>query len=340
MTCVTARPTSATVAPHLVRYLVLLGDERGVPLDGVLAAAGLTREAVDAPSLRVSFRQGRVVVEGAIAAFGEPALGLVLGSRQPITAAGVLGLGWLASATVADGVRLGLRYQNLAGSMAHWSAVREGDLLAVVAQVHGDSARVDDFLVDEGFASITRSARDATGADFAPLRVELSRPEPPDPAPWRECFRAPVRFGADRDAWLLAPEQQDRRVPSADRWTLAQAQALLDGESAEAVDRQELVALLSARVEAALPEVLPLAAHARALTMSERTLRRRLADVASTYSDVVDEVRRRQVGRLLGRRDLALADVAARVGYTDERSLRRAVRRWFGRSASDLRRAP
>lgn len=332
--------TSATVAPHLVRYLMLVADERGVPFDDALRAGGLTREAVEAPALRVSFRQGRAVIEAAVDALGVPALGLVVGSRQPITSAGVLGLGWLASPTVADGVALGVRYQRLAGSMVHWAAERDGDLLTVVAQVHGDSGRVDEFLVDEGFASITRSARDAAGAGFRPHRVELARPAPSDPGPWTTVFGPDVAFGSARNAWVLAPEQWRRPVPTADRWTLALVRGLLDEQTAEVVDRQELVALLSARVEAALPEVLPLAAHARALAMSERTLRRRLADVATTYSDVVDEVRRRLVGRLVRHGDVPLAEVATRVGYTDERSLRRSVHRWYGRSPAALRRAP
>lgn len=329
--------TSATVAPYLVRYLLLIADERGVPFDDALRAGGLTREAVEAPALLVSFRQGRAVIEAAIEVLGEPALGLVVGGRQPITAAGLLGLGWLASATVGDAVALGVRYQGLAGAMVHWSAERDGDLLVVTAAVHGDSARVDDFLVDEGFASITRSARDAIGPGFTPHAVELARPAPADPAPWADCFGVPVAFGAPRNAWVLARDAWSQPLPSADRWTLGLSRALLDAEAAEAVDRQELVALLSARVDAALPDVLPLAAHARALAMSERTLRRRLADVASTYSDVVDEVRRRRVGRLIGHRDVPLAEIAARVGYADERSLRRAVRRWFGRSPAALR---
>ena len=244
----------------------------------------------------------------------------------------------LSSPRVVDAIDLGIRFQNLAGSMVRWSAVREGALLAVVAETHGDAPRVDEFLVDEGFSNITRMARDSTGSQFRPHRVEFARPKPADPAPYRDFFAAPVVFGARRNAWILGRAEWDMANPTADPWTLATVTALLDAEAVDAVDRQELVALLSARIEAALPEVLPLATHARALTMSERTLRRRLADVDATYSDVVDEVRRRITARLLTRREISLPDIAAQLGYADERSLRRAVRRWFGRSPAELRR--
>ena len=330
--------SSATVAPNIIRYLMLVAAEHGRSLERTLRAVGLAPETVDAPTLRVSFRQGRALIETALDDLDVPALGILVGSRQPITASGLLGLGMLASPRIVDAVHLGVRFQNLAGSMVRWSAVREGPLLAVVAEPTGDAPRVDAFLVDEGFSNITRMARDATGPQFHPYRVQFARPEPPESAAYDDFFGAPVAFDAPRNAWMLARDEWDVVIPTADPWTLATVTALLDTEAESAVDRQELVAVLSARVEAALPDILPLAAHARELAMSERTLRRRLADVDTTYSDIVDEVRRRLTARQIHRRDVPVADIAARLGYSDERSMRRAVRRWFGRSPAELRR--
>ncbi|PRI12633.1 AraC family transcriptional regulator [Leucobacter massiliensis] len=330
-------PSSAIVAPHIIRYLVLVAEERGVSLDRALRSVSLSRATLDSPALRVSYRQGRVVIGAALRELGVPALGLLVGARQPITASGVLGLAMMASATLEEAVTVGMRFQGLVGSMVRWGAAREGAQLVVTASVSDDRSPVDRFLVEEGLANTARMAREGAGV---PVRVELARPAPPaaEARMFTEHFGSPARFGAGRNAWLVPLQRAREPLPTADRWARAEAIRVLEAQSLHVVARQELVAVLAARIEDALPEVLPLARHAQALATSERTLRRRLADAGSGYAEVLDEVRRSLAERLLARDELTLADVSLRLGYSDERSLRRSVHRWFGTTPRGLRR--
>ncbi|MFK4762409.1 AraC family transcriptional regulator [Microbacterium sp. ZW T5_45] len=328
---------SATISPHIIRYLVKEAERRDISLERPLREAGLTPDVLDAPSLRVSFRQGSAVIDAALRLFDDPTAGLVVGGAQPITASGVLGLGMMSSPRIIDAIHLGLRFQNLAGSMVRWSTAARGDMLSVIAEVTDGEQLVSAFLIDEGFANITRMARDVTGQRFHPVRVELARPAPSDATSHGRWFGCPVEFGATRNAWTLSEGQWRLPSPFADAWTLRGTLALLEEESVGVIDRQELVAVLAARIDAELPEIAPLSRHARALALSERTLRRRLADVQATYSALVDDVRRRAVTRMLGQGTLPMNDVAAAAGYGDDRSLRRAARRWFGCSPAAMR---
>lgn len=329
--------SSAIIAPHIIRYLLLVADENGVSLDRSLRAAGLSRETLHSTALRVSYRQGRAVIEAALDAVQIPALGIVVGGRQPITASGLLGLAMMSSPTIAEAVDLGISYQNLAGSMVRWSAHVEHDELVVVATVPDNRSRVDRFLIEEAFASITRMARDTTVQEFRPTRVEFVRDRPADAAPFSQYFGGHISFGAPRNAWHMPIEYSQRPLGTGDPWTLAEAVSILNERTRETIERQELVAVLAARVEDALPALLPLRAHAQGLATSERTLRRRLADVDAGYADIVEDVRRRLAGQLITRTELPFADIAFRLGYADERSLRRSVHRWFGTSPTELR---
>lgn len=329
---------SATIAPNIVRYLIAESAQSGHPLDSFLRTIGLTRETVDAPALRVSHRQGSGLIEYALRTVGGPPLGLRVGLRQPITAIGLLGLGMMSAATVADAVELGVRFQSLGGAMMRWTLVHEGRTLGIVVDAYGGSPAVDKFLIDEGLASVARWGRELAPGEYKILRVELARQRPEDTTPYAECFDSWVLFGAKRNALVLDSTCWGRELPTQDPWTFRIAVAELEAAAATVLDQREIVATLSARVEAALPDVLSLSDHARALAISERTLRRRLAEVPASYFDVVDEVRRHIVDRRITYPQLALADLAAQIGYTDERSLRRSVRRWFGKSPTELRR--
>lgn len=76
---------------------------------------------------------------------------------------------------------------------------------------------------------------------------------------------------------------------------------------------------------------------ARALGMSVATLRRRLSEAGVSFRTLSSEARRDAAASLLvtGR---ALEDVAAELGFSDARSLRRACHGWFGMAPGEYRR--
>ncbi|MEU8763933.1 helix-turn-helix domain-containing protein [Streptomyces sp. NPDC048659] len=83
-----------------------------------------------------------------------------------------------------------------------------------------------------------------------------------------------------------------------------------------------------------------LAATAARLAVSPRTLQRRLGEHGTTWTAEIQDLRREKVTRLLDSTDLPVDAIAARNGYADARTLRRAVLRWTGHTPSALRRHP
>lgn len=71
--------------------------------------------------------------------------------------------------------------------------------------------------------------------------------------------------------------------------------------------------------------------------MSVRSYQRRLAEEGATFSDIVEDERRRALKRSLDDSGVLLAEVAAHLGYARQSSLTRAVRRWTGKPPQSLR---
>jgi AraC-like DNA-binding protein len=69
---------------------------------------------------------------------------------------------------------------------------------------------------------------------------------------------------------------------------------------------------------------------ARALHLSERTLRRRLALEGTSYQALLDEVRRALALTLVLRSDLSFAQMAEQLGFADASTYYRAFKRWTG----------
>ncbi|MGH3296357.1 MAG: helix-turn-helix domain-containing protein, partial [Trebonia sp.] len=137
-----------------------------------------------------------------------------------------------------------------------------------------------------------------------------------------------IDFGQDRSTITFARADLGLPMPGADAGLAVlvrqRADALVasPGIPARWIDRfrQILAAGLAAR-DLSLPAV------ARQLGMSQRTLQRRLEDEGTSWRGEAEALRRELASRLAGE-GLSRADVAACLGYSDARALRRAARRW------------
>ena len=74
------------------------------------------------------------------------------------------------------------------------------------------------------------------------------------------------------------------------------------------------------------------------LSLHPRTLQRRLDALGTSFEAVRDDVYRGAALRYLGETDIALAQVAAAMGYSEHSAFTRACNRWFGRAPSAMRR--
>ncbi len=69
---------------------------------------------------------------------------------------------------------------------------------------------------------------------------------------------------------------------------------------------------------------------ASGLGISARTLQRRLRENGTSFSAVLEELRREFFGELLADKKLAVSDVALLLGYSEPSAFQRAFRRWRG----------
>jgi AraC-like DNA-binding protein len=81
-----------------------------------------------------------------------------------------------------------------------------------------------------------------------------------------------------------------------------------------------------------------IAAVARRLGTSRRTLQRTLAREGTTYLSILDRMRRASAEQLLRRRELAVSEIAYALGFKDLPAFHHAFRRWTGSTPGAFRR--
>ena len=146
-----------------------------------------------------------------------------------------------------------------------------------------------------------------------------------------------MRFNAPVNALLFARTDVTLPLPTAHP-ELAEVHERIAREHLQRLDPAQTCHRARAVIIRHLPEGEPQRPKiATILGMSERTLHRRLAAERTSFQRLLDDTRRELAQHYLGQRNLSLADIAYLLGFSDQSSFFRAVRRWFGSSPRDYR---
>jgi AraC-like DNA-binding protein len=312
------------------------------------AQALATYEAFDAKSLarlKAISPEGRIPMTVAndlaieqVAQTGDADLGLKAAGFSPLGVGGVLDYAMNTAPTMRDAFAVGGKFARLF-SDALRIEVEVTDRRAHVRLRSSIAAprTIADYAMAVWWA---HNLRGAAGAD---ARVECSmlHPRPPDTLEYERTFeRATLRFNAEEYAFSFNRERLEAPRPMSDPALhvvlCAHAALLLD----HLPDRFSLVERVR---DLALRELLrgnPTVGNAaKTLRMSTRTLASRLQSEGTTFSSLVDQMRRELALGYLDDHRLTPTEIAFRIGFSHVEAFYRAFKRWTGQTPAAYRKA-
>lgn len=196
----------------------------------------------------------------------------------------------------------------------HWRMAPSGRAAALAAQ----------FMV----VSVVRRIQMATGSPVAPTHVAFIQDPPRSHRTLIEALgTARVDFAAPLTTFTFAARDLDRPLRGADAVLAGILTRYVKSLSpAPPADwRESFRVQLAHSLAAGTPT---LAEAARRMAISTRTVQRRLAEYGTTWRAELDAVRQ----RLASSSGAGRTALARRLGYADERSVRRVMRRWESRT--------
>lgn len=331
------RLTTANIPVFMLRSLVATLRDGNIDVSRLFVGVGLTLADIEDAECRVSFRQGREVILRALRMAGDRALGLETGLRQTINSVGLVGYAMLTAPTVGDAVKLGLQFQKNTGSMLEFDTKITADGIAVTAASRFPEPGIYTFLVEEAFANFMTIGINLVGDGFRPLRIELAYPEPAYSAAYQKVFGCEIRFGTTENIFLFDPRWYEQPLATSDPFSNRQLREFIayhHDRTKEAVETTEAVERL---LRQRLQKRTSISGVAKTLGMSERTLRRRLAEASVSFQGLLDDLRKNKALELLSNPHMSVEQIAFAVGFTDPHNFRRAFRRWTGTTPSVLR---
>ncbi|CAM5662570.1 transcriptional regulator [Streptomyces avidinii] len=200
--------------------------------------------------------------------------------------------------------------------------------------VRNEFARDEDRFLTECVLAIWHRLSSWLVGRRIPLAYAAFRyPPPAHREEYETLFDCPVRFGEDRtgavfDAhWLTAPLVRDE--PALDAMLRRAPFDLLSRPEYGTTVAEQVRRTLTQRLRTS-PRLPALGEVAARLAVSPATLRRRLQQEGTSFQQLKDHVRRDAAIAGLAESGEPIAELAARLGFSEDTAFHRAFRRWTG----------
>ncbi len=326
--------------PTKLAAIVDLLIAEGAAPDEALRDVGVSSDELHKPETLVSIQQVLTACRNAIRLTSDPAIAFRIGQSMHVSTFGMYGYAILCGPDFRRTMAFCEKYHVLATPLVDM-AFAEGSGAAVwtidpVVAAHPDDP-IYRFLVEMQIGATLGLSRDVMGAEFSPRSVELVYSRDANSERFEALAGCAARFAQPANRFIFDGEWLDRNATFGNTTTYALVVSLCD----------DLVSELSARSgfagrirESLLPDIArrpTLAATAKRLGASERTLRRQLSLEGTSYRELVDELRAQVAIRYLRETAMTNDDIALSLGFSDAANFRHAFRRWTGRSPSVFR---
>ena len=330
-------PRVPSVAAVHALQVVEAAEALGVPRAPLLASFGLTQAELAEPRARVPVATFEALLERARNDSGEPAFGILLGKRARVTGHGLIGFGILAARTMREALEFACRYAPIRSDFMELAFQVEGEVASVVFRERIAFVQARDVMLWAMAVEVWQLGKMITGQALIG-DLDLMIPEPDYYQGL--ALRAPglVRFNMPANRLCFDARLLELPLTAADPAAFRIACESCERELQAVSSEPNVHVMLQELLQEERACTLSLAEAAQALGMSSRTLKRKLAERAVTYSGLLADARKRHALRLL-HGDASVEAVAERLGYSDPTNFARAFRRWTGYAPRIARRS-
>ena len=294
----------------------------------ILEEAGISAIDLARPDTRVPHRLMMSILEAWVEHSGDRTIGLRAGGSVEPGDLDAIEYAARSCSTLGEALECAARYTHLVNEAADVSLVDDGECVLWRFRITDGVPQpraANDFVI----ASAARFSLRCAAIDRMPREIHFMHEAPADLGEYAAFSASLLKFGMPHNGYLL--ERSVLQLPT--RIGNVRMHAAFDKYARELSERAALGARSRAReaITARLASGdMCMESVAASLAMSVPTLRRRLEDEGTTFTDLVDDVRRDLAERYLREPDRSISEIAALLGFAHAPAFHKAFRRWKG----------
>ena len=334
----TRRPE--TVLVRVVAELLDRAEALGLDRVGLVRLAGLGDIETKDPDARVPVSKVIALWHLMTLHASDPAFGIRLGASMEVRKLGLVGYAMYYSSTLGQALRRLVRFGRVVNEAIQLTLEDRDPHLALSASDPYDLGGGLRYALDARMALAVSIARAITGREIVPVKVTFPIGPPKTLVHYEQFFRCPIEFNQPSCTVVLRKEDVELPVIRADEDLVGylddHAESVLRGLVGSGSVTERVRAALWTDLSHGPPT---LACVANSLGMSPRTLQRQLGNERTSFSELVDAIRKEMAKACLDDQSISIDEIAFLLGYADTASFRRSFKRWTGKTPQLYRRS-
>lgn len=320
-------------------YALLLIDVAarwGISESQLLQPHGLHRQMLTSPTLRIPLETVNEIYRQALELTGEPALPFYVGMQMKLSSHGFIGFAAMTADNVAQALELAERFISLRIMGFTLRLERAGDTARLYLETELDLQPLRDGAVASLMIGLGQMAQVITGETLFGV-ADINIPGHPRYEELHHILPAQIRYDRPYNRISFDAAYLDLPLIMADSSSMQLAVEQCERELVAIGTTNRFVRQVRALIHREGEGFRSVEAVADDLHMSERTLKRQLAQEGTTFSDILEDLRRKQAVRLLEQGQESIERIAERLGYSDVANFTRAFKRWTGTTPAQYR---
>jgi AraC-like DNA-binding protein len=321
--------SSRTTSSAWFKGVIDVLESEGLDIPAIMAAAGIDPAVLQDPDARLPTEKMSRLWRAAAEISGDPNVGLASALVPKPGNFDIVGYAMLSSRDLRAALHSFSRHMRLVSDAAEITLEDRGKTVLVRFDLHGGREPVPRQRIEFDLLTLLTFCRWVSGRPIAPVSLSMQPPEPPDARLLAQTFRCPLSFGSPFNGLVWSREDVDAPLPACNP-SVAELHDKLLQERLAAYDGLAIGHRVRKQIALGLSTGEPRReAVARALNLSDRTLRRRLQDEGVTFEQLLDMTRCDLAQHYLARPNLTIAEVAYLLGFSEPGAFNRACKRWF-----------
>lgn len=318
---------------HSIRIISDYASEHGLTDEQILANTGLIKQQLQDPNYLISGNQELQLIENVLNILNDQQdIGLEIGALYHFTTFGPLGLAWISSATVREGLEIALTYFSLTFAFTQFVFNERLDGIEIeVIPNQGVPQHLWRFVVERDMSCFLNILKDLAQKNIC-QKVDLTFSPSNHPQRYAEICGVMPEFLSERNCVVLSIEDIDLKLKMANELVLEEAKQ----QCHKILEKRQSQKKISAEVQTILMKTkgyMPTMEEvADILHTNSRTLRRNLSNEGTQFFKIREEVRQILAEHYLSNVSISIDKVAEWLGYSETSSFIHAYKRWYGKT--------
>ena len=331
-----------SISSHLFRAILNALTKDEIDINSILVQANISKKLFSDPDYRIDDEQIRQFWRVMNRKAQDEFLGLTLGSRINISELGITGMFFTYSSTIREALEKQINYNKLLSDFLKISlnANQTSNSEIIEFKIEKNHPKPN-YILQCQSVILTKTIQDIAGKEHQPEKIWLDFPVSKDNLEkFTHFFKCPLIFNEGINAIEYKSETLDCKLLHRDSKILEHIDLLAKRNLYLLLQENCLSEQVSALIRSYLytsNQAISLSEMAKQLSVSGRTLQRKLKQESASYGSVLESVRNEEAIKLIKENKLNINEIAWFLGYSEASTFVNQFKNWTGKSPSSFK---